>query len=296
MEMDGTFLLHNESDTLEVVIIGGSDGYGAFPQYIEKVNDLQQNNAPPSLTSLREELQTFKTALEALGAKVLIPRNIGKIVYDQLTPRDIGFVVGSKFVLSNMAKQSRRYECVGIFDIIFRFNGEEPNILIPPSNCLVEGGDIIVDKQKIFVGLSERTNIKGVEFLQKSFGHEFEVIPLTLQEPGKNGFFLHLDCVFNPVGKDHALIYSAGLKKIPELITSQYKLIEINEAEQAELGTNVLSFSRDVILSRKHNGSARINELLRKEHKVIEIKFDGVPSTGGSLRCASLPLTRRKNS
>jgi N-dimethylarginine dimethylaminohydrolase len=203
-------------------------------------------------------------------------------------------VIGDRFVLCNMSKQSRRYECAGIFDLILHYDVQEPNILIPPADCLIEGGDVIVDKQTIYIGISERTNRQSVDFIRKNFGDRFHVVPVTLAPSTDRHLYLHLDCVFNPVGKRHALIHSPGIEKAPAELSSNYELIEISAEEQAALCTNVLSVSQETVISRDHHQCARVNAQLRELYSVIELPFDAVPLTGGSLRCASLPLQRKK--
>lgn len=288
------FCCHNEADVLRRVIIGSWEGYRQSEFYIEKVNAVQEQMAAPARDLLKDELEGFKSVLESMGVEVLVPRRVGKIVYDQLTPRDIGVVIGDRFVLCNMRKQSRRYECVGIFDLIMHYDLSEPNILIPPADCFIEGGDVIVDKQTIYIGISERTNRQAVEFIRKNFGDRFRVVPVTLAPSTEENLYLHLDCVFNPVGKRHALIHAPGIQEVPAELSGDYELIEISAAEQAALCTNVLSLSHEVVISRDHDQCARVNAELRKICSVIEVPFNAVPLTGGSLRCSSLPLQRKK--
>lgn len=287
------FCCYNESDTLRTVIIGSSEGYRASEFYVEKVNAVQERLDSPAISALETELNEFGRVLESAGIEVLSPTRVGKIVYDQLTPRDIGVTIGNRFLLCNMAKQSRRYECVGIFNAIFRYDVHEPNILIPPAECLIEGGDVIIDKETIYVGISSRTNRKGFEFIKRHFSDQFEVLSVDLAFSTNQELYLHLDCVFNPVGSRHALIYARGMRKVPELLISNYQLIEISAEEQIELSTNVLSITPDIIISRDHVACSRVNAELRKSYTVKEITFDAIPCTGGSLRCASLPLHRK---
>ncbi len=226
--------------------------------------------------------------------EVFEPAYVGKFVYDQLTPRDIAVVIGHQLVLCNMAKSSRRYESAGLFSLLQDFTANEPNVLIPPFDCLLEGGDIIVDKRRILVGISERTNLKGVDWLRRTFQGEFEVIPLHLKKLEEGENVLHLDCAFNPVGEQHALIYAEGFKEIPGLLEKEYQWIKVNKEEQQALATNVLSVSPKILIARDHPQCARVNQVLRDHGlSVEEVKFDAAPSTGGAFRCCSLPLVRK---
>lgn len=286
--MRNRFQQYSETDRLTKVVIGRVEGYKKVEEYIERVNASQKNELL-SLGSLQKEFEIFAETLKAHGVEVLRPNYVGKFVYDQLTPRDIGVTIGDKFVICNMAKSSRRYEVAGIFEHILSVDGPEPTILIPPEpTMLLEGGDIIVDKEHIFVGLTSRTNSEGADFLKQAFGSEFDVGTIQCKSQ-----ILHLDCVFNPVGKNHALIYPDGIERIPEAIASNYTLIEVTQNEQQALATNVLSLSPERVISREHPDCRRVNQKMREaEIQVLNIPFDSAPATGGSLRCCSLPLIR----
>jgi N-dimethylarginine dimethylaminohydrolase len=137
---------------------------------------------------------------------VLIPDYVGKFLYDQLTPRDVSTVIGNQIVICNMAKSSRKYEISGIFPQIRDFKGGEPTLFIAPVECLLEGGDIMVDKGRIIVGLSRRTNVKGYEWLLDNFADKMQVIPVYLTDMKKGENVLHLDCAFNTVGENSELV------------------------------------------------------------------------------------------
>jgi len=283
----------SETARLHKVIIGRWEGYRQVEAYVERVN-LDQQKKLPVAAELQPEFEAFQAALEAEGVTVLRPDYVGKFVYDQLTPRDIAVTIGHQVVLCNMIKSSRRYEVAGIFPHLLALEGEEPNILIPPRHdMLLEGGDILIDKGYVFVGLSQRTNQAGFDYLQDTFVDHFELVPVHCKslEEGEN--VLHLDCTFNPVGEQHALIYPQGLRRIPEVIRDRYEWIEVTAAEQAALATNVLSVDERTVISRAHPACRRVNSLLRSIGlRVIEVPFDAAPSTGGSFRCCSLPLVR----
>lgn len=286
-----SFSQFSETDPLTVTFIGRAEGYCKNEAYIEIVNEAQRAGLPEE-SKLIEEFANFKSALEKHGVEVRTPEYVGKFVYDQLTPRDIAVVVGHKLVLCNMVRPSRKYEVGGIFSQIKEFSGREPDILIPPPDALLEGGDIIIDKGRIFVGISQRSNQAGFEWLQTQFLNEFDIIPLYTKPLTENENVLHLDCTFNPVGENFALIYVDGFSKIPDALR-EYEWIEVDKKEQGALATNVLSISKDRLIARDHPDCKRVNDRLREKGiEVIEIPFDGAPLTGGSFRCCSLPLIR----
>ena len=288
--MKRRFSQYNETDTLKTVIIGRWEGFHKDATYSNLLNEKRKD---PSAAQLKTEFEAFQNALEQNGVEVLIPDYVGKFLYDQLTPRDVAVVVGNQIVICNMAKSSRKYEIAGIFPHIRNFTGDEPTLLIPPVECLIEGGDIMVDKGRMIVGLSQRTNIKGYEWLLDNFTDQMKVIPVYLTDLKKGENVLHLDCAFNPVGENSALIYMDGIKPIPDFFEKEYDLIRINKKEQQALATNVFSISNDLVIARDHPESKRaVSEMRKRGIEVIEIPFDGAPATGGSLRCCTLPLIR----
>lgn len=286
------FCQKNETDRLKTVVIGRWKGYRKVEAYTEIVNEDQQKGLPEE-SGLKPEFEAFQKAMEEQGVEVRTPTYVGKFVYDQLTPRDIAVVIDDKLVLCNMVKKSRRYENAGLFPLLTDFSGEEPDILLPPAGCFLEGGDIMVDKGRILVGISQRTNEKGFEWLKSTFGDKYEVVPLFTTKPEEDENVLHLDCTFNPVGKNLALIYEDGFQSIPDFIKEDYDLIKVTRVEQQELVTNVLSVSPKIVIARDHPDCKRVTRILREESiQVFEVKFNGAPATGGSFRCCTMPMVR----
>jgi len=135
--MKRRFSQYNETDTLKTVIIGRWEGFHEDEKYS---NLLDEKREDPSTAQLKTEFEAFQKALEENGVEVLITDDVGKFLYDQLTPRDVAVVIGDKIIICNMAKSGRKYEIAGIFPHIRDFSGGEPTLLIPPVDCLLEGG------------------------------------------------------------------------------------------------------------------------------------------------------------
>lgn len=279
--------VHSETGRLRQVIIGYADNFDLA--HAEIINETQKQyyfgqNAP-QLEALKDQVAQLVACLEAQGVEVFRPRPLPNVP-DQIMTRDIGVTIGNCFVVSRMAYHSRQNEWQGITHLLDQI----PHVLFVPEPAVIEGGDIVVDKGRILVGLSQRTNAAGVQWLTQQFP-EYEVVPVPLKqiEDGEN--VLHLDCAFVPVGENHALIYPAGFREIPAVLSQNYHFIEVTRAEQDGLGTNVLSISPTQVISRHR--ATRINQELEKIGlQVLPLVFDEAPKTGGSFRCASLPLWR----
>lgn len=290
----------NESDTLRQVIIGYPDNFHQDPLTVEVINQTQAryygSEDEPTVDKLRVEFTEFQRAMEANGVVVYNqePCPVDAGVPDQLTPRDVGFVIGERFFLASMARRSRKREWEGIFKILDRI--PPGSIVKVPEDIVIEGGDIVVDKGSVFVGVSQRTTAQGVRFLRQVLvGTGFRVVPVHLKSIKEGEDCLHLDCVFVPVGRNHALIYPAGIQKVPAEVRNSYQWIEVTREEQNDLAINVLALSPTQVISR--DAAVRVNrELERAGLEVIPLHFDEAPKTGGSFRCCTLPLVRSNDS
>jgi len=278
----------HDYDKLNSVIIGYWKNFHDVE--FEVVNATQEeyfsSELKPTKKTLEPQFNKFEKALVECGVKVYHQQSVSDVP-DQLTPRDIGFVIGSIFVVAGMAKVSRKKEYIGIEYLFDMFDGDA---LYTPENVVLEGGDVIVDGNDIFVGLSQRTDKNGLEFLKEKFSG-YNIVPVYLKPPGAGEDVLHLDCAFNPLCKDTALIYPEGFIEIPIEITEKYKdgFIAVTKDEQENLGTNILQLSPEKLISGNQLVSKKIQDY---GFDVIEIEFTEAEKTGGSFHCCSLPLNR----
>ncbi|MFP7170017.1 dimethylarginine dimethylaminohydrolase family protein [Terribacillus sp. 7520-G] len=202
---------------------------------------------------------------------------------EQVYTRDIGFCVGDTLFASNMEDDIRKGETK-----VFREWLEEQGLTYKDiTEGTIEGGDVVIDRRRVWIGLSRRTDKDAVQQVQQQLP-DYEVIGVKIRED-----ILHLDCVFNLVRDDLAILYPDAFEKADlDRFRKLYRTIEISEEEQFYMGTNILSFAPDKLLSLPSN--KRVNEALRKEGvTVIEVDFSEIIKSGGSFRCCSLPLLRQ---
>lgn len=280
----------SETAQLKSVIVGYADNFLQVAPEI--INETQKqyyfgaDRPDPQLTAT--QVNHFADTLEALGVQVFRPKPLPYLP-DQIMTRDIGVAIGNTLIITSMAAKSRRKEWRAI-SYLFDQISAECNIFTAPEDFVLEGGDMIVDKNKLFIGIGQRTTRTGFDYLSDHFP-ELDIIPIPLAGLADGEDVLHLDCSFCPIGRDHALIYPAGLQTVPPEIRANYHLIEVTRAEQQRLGTNVFSVSPDTVISRP--ASARINAAMRDIGlNVIELPYSEPPKTGGSFRCSTLPLLR----
>lgn len=281
----------SETGKLESVVIGFPDNMmlGGHREIINLTQERNlKNGLMPTPGETVAEFVEFKRVLEEQGVQVLMPNYVD--VQEQIYTRDIGFVIGKIFFVSGMAKAARKPEIAGIQHIIDSFSPE--NVVYIPEGITIEGGDVIVDRGVVYIGVGQRTEGKAVDFIREKLqGSGLRVEPIYIKQFDEGEDSLHLDCTFMPVGNGYALIYPDAMKNIPDSIWDNYSWIVVTREEQENLGTNVLSLSPTKVLSRP--SSVRLNAEMQKVGiEVIELPFDQAPINGGSFRCCSLPLKR----
>jgi len=243
----------------------------------------------PTEEILNSEYVNYVATLEKYGVEVLRADPEVAYSFDYTCPRDIGFAIGDLFFICNMSVASRADEYQTIMHHLN--NIEEDNIRRAPEEVIYEGGDVVLlDEGTVLVGINQRTNIKGFEYLRKSLSPQgYAVVPVFHRQ-------LHLDCCLNPLGRGHLLIHPDSLEGNTDSTWRALKRMEwisVDNIEREHLATNILSINPDTVIARDHSACARINRILKeKGYSVEEITFDGVPATGGSFRCASLVLSR----
>jgi N-dimethylarginine dimethylaminohydrolase len=270
---------HSEYGILKKVVL-------CEPQYMEikeVINNVQKNyikdNIDRSLAILQH--RKFEQALRNAGVEV-VKLQPSKAYPEQVFTRDIGFCLGNRLFISKMANPIRQ----GEEKVLAHWLGIHGISYTKLSTHSIEGGDVIVDGKRVFIGISNRTCNKAIQALQKELP-DFEIFPVYF-----NPKYLHLDCVFNILSSKDALIYSDAFEQeCVDLLSSMYHLIEVNKSEQFTMGTNVLSIGRNRVLSLPINRN--VNKQMRQYgYQVLEIDFSEIIKSGGSFRCCSMPIVR----
>lgn len=275
--------VHNEYDSLRDVILARVDNY----QLTEPINLTQEHfysTNPPLLRILQEEQRHFEEVLLSVGATIHWADLVDDCPY-QVNTRDIGVAIEDTLVLCKLKRGIRQKELDGITRILADVNGKI--VKLEDSDATLEGGDIVLDGNGIiYVGISERTNRFGYEFVRDIFGHRWSVVPLKL----KSGI-LHLDTVFNVLPGGLMLICPDAIEDIQTLLEAKRRLVRVNKVEQFDLATNVLAVNPHTVIADVRNKKTNA-ELRNYSFDVLEIDFSHTSRIGGSFRCATLPICR----
>ncbi len=286
--------INNETSELECVVLGIGTNRGKPRSINPMIRKHLAEGTFPTEEDICAEIQTFENVLKQNGVEVLRPIDLqGK---EQIFTRDIGFVIEDKFFVSNMKHAVRSEEQEGIQYILDKI--EDTQIINIPKEILVEGGDVLVWNDHIFIGISDRTTANSVDFIQSIFPKKtvlgFE-ITVDQNSPDKN--ILHLDCTFQPIGTDEAIIYHNGFVKPPKVLLEMFpkeKLIEVDLDEKNQMFPNIFSISPKKIAVEKHF-TRLITELKNRGYEVFEVDYRETSKLSGLLRCSTLPLRRKKS-
>ena len=298
--------IQNETDRLESVLLGTAESIGPIPSleeaYDPKSKYYIQNGEYPLETDMQAEIDAFNVVLEKYGVKVHRPNVLENV--NQIFSRDIFFVIGEKLIVPNIL-ENRKHEAKAYQYILNQLSVE--SIVEMPEGAKVEGGDIMPWNGNLFVGYSKpadfakyqvsRTNEDGVEFLKTTFPdwqvHAFELNKSDI-DPRQNA--LHLDCCFQPIGKDQAIMFPGGFKNQSDVdfLTDFFgkdNIIEIDREEMYQMCSNVFSIAPDVIVSEKN--FVRLNKTLRERGFIVEeVPYAEISKQEGLLRCSTMPLRR----
>ena len=296
----------NETDRLKAVILGTAVSNGATPTleeaYDPKSAEHIKAGTYPIEKDMVAEMDAFAAVLQKYGVQVYRPEIIRDC--NQIFTRDIGFVIDDVFIKANILPD-RQAEFQAIEYIVKQMNPDK--VVTPPEEVHIEGGDVMPWNEHIFIGtykgddykeqVTARTNMAGGAFIQKLFPHkkvkEFDLVK-SKTEARDNA--LHLDCCFQPVGKNKAIIYKGGFRSEADYqylvdIFGAENLFHIEREEMYEMNSNVFSISPEVVVSEKH--FTRLNAWLRAQgFTVEEIPYSEISKQEGLLRCSTLPLLR----
>jgi N-dimethylarginine dimethylaminohydrolase len=270
--------VNTEYDALKKVIL-------CQPKFMaieDVINDTQKQYAEENIDVelAMKQHEEFEKLLREHGVEVIkLPSS--EQFPEQVFTRDIGFTVGEDVFVAEMASDIRKGEEEALEEFL-----EDENIPYQTTTDRVEGGDVIVDRDKVYVGISSRTSEEAVRKLQRDLPkHNIIRVPF-------NEKYLHLDCVFNILSPEIGLIFPEALSTdMVETLSNTYKLIEVSAEEQFTMGTNVLSIGDGKVFSLPQN--EQVNTAMRAHgFEVIEVDFSEIIKSGGSFRCCSMPLER----
>ena len=257
----------NETSRLKAVVLGSAVNNGPTPTAEEAYDPKSLEHILAGTYPIEQdmilEMEAFNKVFQKYDVKVFRPEMIEN--YNQIFTRDIGFVIDDVFIKANILPDRNR-ELEAIQYIIDQINPKK--VVRPPSEVHIEGGDVMLWNDYVFIGtykgsdykeyITARTNMAGVAYIKNLFPHkivkEFDLVKSKI-EARDNA--LHLDCCFQPVGKNKGIIYKSGFREEADYVYlvklfGKENLFHITRDEMYNMNSNVFSIDDNVVVSEKN--------------------------------------------
>ena len=296
----------NEFSRLKAVVLGSAINNGPTPTideaYDPKSLEHILSETYPVEQDMVQEMEALNQVFQKYGVQVFRPEMIEN--YNQIFTRDIGFVIDDIFIKANILPD-REGELIAIQYIIDQINPAK--VVRPPEEVHIEGGDVILHDNYIFIGtykgsdykdyITARTNMQGVAYIKNLFPNkivkEFDLVKSKIEAKDNA---LHLDCCFQPLGQGKGIIYKSGFREEADYmflvkLFGKENLFHITRDEMYDMNSNVFSIDYNIVVSEKN--FVRLNTWLRQNEFIVEeIPYAEIAKQEGLLRCSTLPLIR----
>ena len=298
--------VQDETSRLRAVVLGTAVSNGPTPKLEEAYDPKSREHIKAGTYPLEKdmvpEMEAFNKVFEKYNVKVYRPKVIDN--YNQIFSRDIAFVIDNILIKSNiLPDREKEIEAIQyVLDMI------EPAKIVEASEDIhFEGGDVMLWNNHIFIGtykgndykdyITARTNMKGVNFIKNLFPNKIvKEFDLVKSNTNAKENALHLDCCFQPVGKNKAIIHKEGFQHIEDYnylvnLFGENNLFHITKDEMYQMFSNVFSISEKVVVSEQ--SFTRLNNWLRAQGFIVEeIPYSEIAKQEGLLRCSTMPLIR----
>ena len=296
----------DETSRLRAVILGTAESCGPTPKLEDAYDPKSAEHIAAGTYPLEADMILEMEAVAAVFAKYDVQVFRPEVIkdYNQIFARDIGFVIDDKFIKSNILPDRER-EIEAIQYVIDQIAPTQVYRL--PEEAHIEGGDVMPHGDYLFVGtytgadytdfITARTNKEAVQYLTALFPNK-KVVPFELRKsntnPKENA--LHLDCCFQPIGTDKAILHKNGFLNESDYdwlvdFFGKENIFEISKDEMYAMNSNVFSIAPDVVISEQN--FTRLNTWLRSNNITVEeVPYAQIAKQEGLLRCSTLPLLR----
>ena len=267
----------------------------------------------PDISEYIKEHRSYQGLLESNGVKVYeledyVDESIDLIKrMPNLTfLHDIAVISEKGAILSKMRPPAREKEEVVVKEAL-------SNLGIPILSEFDEGegffeGCLLLSKEIVFVADTERHTYSFIRKFISNILNEFnEVIYVRVPKARR---YMHPDTVFNRIREDLALAYLPAFEETC-LFTEDYrkkidikafmhekgvKIIPVSDSEQRRLACSFVPLESGTIFHYETALDQKTRKSLENEGvEIIPFSADAIRAGGGSLRCHTLRLCRRKD-
>ena len=230
--------IKNETSRLRAVVLGTALDNGPIPTpeecYDPKSLQHVLAGTYPKEEDMIAEMEAVSAVLKKYDVTVYRPEVLED--YNQIFARDISFVIEDKIIIANILPDRKRE--VEATEYVWS-TIEKKNRIILPDECHVEGGDVILFNDYVFIGvysgedypnyITARTNLNAVNEIKTHFPNKIiKTFELRKSNSSPMDNALHLDCCFQPLGRGKALLHREGFTNQEDFIFLEKLLQQLN--------------------------------------------------------------------
>jgi dimethylargininase len=219
----------------------------------------------------RRQHAEYCAALQELGLKLIWVKGDNALP-DSCFVEDTAVVFGEKAVICNISVKSRVKEVIEVSKVLEEL--KETYYVEPPA--IIDGGDVLEIEDRVFVGLSARTNLHAVLQLRRILENShLEIVPVKVHN------VLHLKSACTYLG-DNCVILSEGYFNTDLLGDLRKTVVPRGE----EYAADCLAINGTVFMAK---GYPKTRKLIEDEgFSVKELDVSEFRKGDGALTCLSI--------
>lgn len=250
------------------------------------INGLSQHKQQekPQYSVALEQHTKYKETIEKIGLFPIVCEAKEEFP-DSCFVEDTHLILPEVAIRLNPGAPSRSQEPDSLFEALPR---DRPFKRIP-EEFKIDGGDILVCKKRIYIGLSERTQQRAISALNSLvLEHGYQVVSVPVPEG------LHLKSGMTLIN-ENTFILQKPFKEILEHIHAQ--LGDTNKRyfvvpEEEDFAANVLALNDSIIIPTKCPKTKEFVLQFYPVDKVHEVDTSEFRKVDGALTCLSIPFAR----
>ena len=234
---------------------------------------VRTNNEDIDVTLAKKQHAKYCNILKQLGL-TLITVNADNTLPDSCFVEDTAVILGERAIICNMKVKSRAKEAVEVANILEKLK----EIYYLESPATIDGGDVLRVEDKVFVGLTARTNLEAANQLRRIMAKsDFEVVPVRVHN------VLHLKSACTYLGKG-CVILSEG--HFDTSILLDHRKVVVPRGE--EYAADCLAVNGTVLVAKGYSKTRRLIEEAGFSTKELDISE--FRKGDGALTCLSILL------
>jgi dimethylargininase len=247
------------------------------PPNINECQLTHREREPIDLALATAQHDAYCTALRSLGLDV-VQLDVNRNYPDGVFIEDTAVVVDELAVMARPGAESRRGEVPGIEATLAEYRDR---IVRTEAPAILDGGDVLIVRKRVFVGQSTRTNRLGVAALRNVLAPlGYQVTPVTVRGA------LHLKSAVTAIDEATLLANPAGFDTAP---FANFRIVTVAEGEP--WAANALRVSGVVLLPDGFPRTAEKVAALGYRVQLLDIRE--LQKAEAGLTCSSLIFRAR---